>query len=175
MQACIINFSFLQTCSSSKVHYRFAMYSISVLVNCSSLHSFQRCIETCKRAFCSKYADEQALAAIEKLKSWFDELPGDFVDDDDENADDDDVDSVTGEEGSDDIFSSKEELHLTSKTWKPFGAFFNLKLDKVALHCDSTTAALNPLYKPELVDKLIRNWLPTAPFWSSMLRGDDHI
>ena len=46
---------------------------------------------------------------------------------------DDDVVSVTDEEGSDDIFSSKEELHLTSKTWKPFGAFFNLKLDKVVI------------------------------------------
>ena len=64
----------ISLCSSSKQHYRFAMYCISVMVNCCSLHSLIRCAEACKLVFSSKFEDEQVLSAYDKLQTWFGEL-----------------------------------------------------------------------------------------------------
>ena len=64
----------------------------------------------------------------------------------------------------------QREKHVVSTTWKPFGAYFELKLKMVDVSCNSTLP-VNPLYQPEFVTKLQKSWLPMSPFWSSMLRG----
>lgn len=160
----------ISLCSSSKQHYRFAMYCISVMVNCCSLHSLIRCAEACKLVFSSKFEDEQVLSAYDKLQTWFGELEQLPLCEHDmeETISEDELDDAE----EDTIVQANEEQQLSSTTWKPFGALFKLKLDKVQVD-DSTTAghSLNPLYKPELIAKFLKNWFPTAPFWSSMLRG----
>ena len=69
--------------------------------------------------------------------------------------------------------NESEKKHVVSTTWKPFGAYFELKLKLVDVSCDSALPA-NPFYQPKFVTKLQKSWLPTSPFWSSMLRGAIH-
>ena len=151
--------------SSSKEHYKFAMFSFSLLVNSSSLESLLRCVETCKLVFCSRSINTKVVCAHDKLKSWFKELESLPL----LNEEPADCGVQGDNDGKGD--DASEEKQITMMTWKPFGAFFDEKL-KVIVPCSNPTYPTNPLYQPEFMAKLQQNWLPMSPFWSSILRGN---
>ena len=166
----ILYTSIFHVYSSSKKNYKFAMYTFSVLVNCCSLENLLKVMETCKMLFCSTNIDERVTKSYNKVVQWFSELDGlPLLDEEPENEE---QDTMEEEESIEDTLASNgsEEKHVVSTTWKPFGAYFELKLKMVDVSCDSTLP-VNPLYQPEFVTKLQKSWLPMSPFWSSMLRG----
>ena len=158
-------------CSASREQYKFAMYCFSIMVNCSSLQSLIDCVQTCNVVFSSQFLDENVRSAIDKITKWTKQI-GDI----DANMDEEEIDmksSGIDDDIVEDLNASDDELaeeeHIHSGTWKPFGAFFSLTIKKYVQVTSSGDP--NPVYKPELIQKLAVNWLPTAPFWSSMLRG----
>ena len=70
----IIMHMYFCTCSSSKNNYKFAMFTFSVLVNCSSLENLVKVMETCKILFCSKSIDDGVTKSFNRLVKWFGEL-----------------------------------------------------------------------------------------------------
>ena len=143
------NISFL-TFSSSKEHYKFVMFCFSLLVNSSSPESLLRCLQSCKVVFCSKYIDTNVVCAHDKLKSWFQELKGLPLLNEEAVDCGMQGDNETNDSEGDD---ASEEEQITATTWKPFGAFFDMKL-KVIVPCSNPTYPINPLYQPEFMDKL---------------------
>ena len=123
--------------------------------------------------------DRHVHKSYEKMKKWFSELgslplleeePNEEVDDEFEEEE---IEAESVEvEGSTPVPvpNETEKKHMSSTTWKPFGAYFELKLKSVHISAD-TSFPSNPLYQPRFLTKLLLNWLPTSPFWSSMLRG----
>lgn len=142
------------------------MFTFSVMINCSSLVSLLKCLQTCKVIFCSLTIDEHVNNSYAKLMSWFGELASlPLLEDSEEDELEEEADiEVTEESGE------SEEKHLSATTWKPFGAYFENKLKHINVSSD-TTLPTNPLYQPEFLKKLLKNWLPLSPFWSSMMRG----
>ena len=139
------------------------------------------CVETLKIVFCSKNVDSHVSSAYARLNSWFDELKGvplleeekDKEEQELDEEEEEDGDAQKGNDTEDDQRSNEsEKKHIDSTTWKPFGAYFDLKLQSVGV-CSDSTQPINPLCQPEFLSKLLKNWLPTSPFWSSMLRGID--
>ena len=169
----IIMHMYFCTCSSSKNNYKFAMFTFSVLVNCSSLENLVKVMETCKILFCSKSIDDGVTKSFNRLVKWFGELEDLPLLDNDENEEDLLMEEEDSIEDTLAASNESEKKHVVSTTWKPFGAYFELKLKLVDVSCDSALPA-NPFYQPKFVTKLQKSWLPTSPFWSSMLRGAIH-
>ena len=85
--------------------------------------------------------------AHELLSKWMRDLP--FVDEDNETEEE-----IDEEETSDCDVNVDEERHVKSSSWKPFGAYFQMKLQDSILDPTLSTASFNPLYKPSFIEKL---------------------
>ena len=145
------------------------MFCFSVIVNSWSLERLLSCVEKCKIVFCSKYLNAEVRHAHAQLTSHFKELGQVPFSDGVGGVD---YATQTGVDTTEQLdVDASEEKQLIASARKPFGAFFAIKLDKVVPCCDPSYQDKNPLYQPQFLDKLTKNWLPLCPFWSSILRG----
>ena len=150
------------------MHYRFAMFCFSVLVNSASLDSLLHRASLCKTVFCSKHVNSITHNSHSELVKCFKSLGQlALVEQNSENmtnGESKDFEELIPEESS-------EEKQLLASAKKPFGSFFSTKLEDVQV-CSDPEFPANPLYQPLFITKLSDVWLPMSPFWSSMLRGE---
>lgn len=137
------------------------MYSFSLLVNSSTIESLLRHLFSIKLLFDSPHIDEQVKQAHCRLSQAFENL-GVINNADCDSDDDDDYDDI--EEFVDDSGILREADS------KPFGRYFEERL-KTMNCCSDETCPPNPWYTPKLLKTLMKNWLPTCPLWTSLLRG----
>ena len=159
---CLMLYFILYCSPANKQMYKFAMYSFSLLLNSSTIENLLCHLFSIKALFDSSHVDEQVTQAHSRLCKAFENLGvHDKIDSNDDN--DDDNDFVDASE----IWEDKQEFIVDSK---PFGRYFEERLKTIGC-CRDDTCPPNQWYTPKFMETLMKNWLPTCPLWTSLLRG----
>ena len=139
-------------------HYTFWMFVFSLVVNSFSLPFLEEVLKNLVNVFNSKYVSklvQNSYAWLEKEINFLNRFPA--------------IEPIASSSDTKEEESSCEECLNSEEIDNPFEAYFRHVIDKVKV-CNKGKSK-NPLYKPEAIHVLVNTWLPTVPFWSSLLLG----
>lgn len=147
------------------------MYCASILINSYAMEQFLKRIALMKVLFCSTHSNSDVSHAHDILNEEFQKLGSNvphIVDSkENDNADDDQPTNIFDFKPS--LDHDTEEETINASTQQPFGTYVSLKLSKVAV-CTAGKKA-NPFSNAKFFKYIEKNWIPTMPFWSSLLLG----
>ena len=147
--------------------YRFAMYCMSVLVNCTSLEMMEKSLRAMKFLFNSPFWSKDVQEAVRTINEMLKSIECHEERDESVSDEEDDLDAL--ERDNEDTLMDEED-QVNKDIQKPFGAYFEQRLRKGKTH-ESVGEVPNKFFKPGLFPMLQRKWLPTIPIWSCLMRG----